>query len=706
MSSMNFAVEALRNGVALVERSDDKNEQFVLASSIEMAALGFKIMPKDLFYATNDSLLSLLDAMRVVTGADRNMKPVYPGFPKQVQDLPTLTLVIEQLLHYWSGGTLMPDYPEIKRAGLTLSELSEPDEKVLRVENYDDFARATVSELVSVDSTPSENKMDLFSEAVIYMSITHDEAVATAKKIRNGYVLQRYVVVATLLLDLTADEAVRLFAPNIKNIDHVLRVFLSLATNSIDESNNDAYNKAVTNLVDKNAKLIRVKNLSKPARRVVLERLGALTKGYNLDRVVGHRNLWRRVLRMMHPYSMKISGDTKRALDVIHENVKHTTFNSIVESLMANRDLSNLVPLLAEHQPGNLLRRLVALLRIADSIEDVQVLAEAVQEEGTNARLSTLISAYNGVASVNFDAPKLVKVTGLNNAMIATDHADIDEAYLTLIKDALKSAITSVLGNFDAPAEKVVATSSTIPVPLITRDTASSDRIAYRGMTTPLGENGNILRLFNHWRNNTDHSGYIDTAATLYDEDYKLITTVSWNSHMQNREIATYSGDTLVRPGKEASEYIDIDLEKVTSIYPEAKWVALSLYSYSSIPFGDVDVISGAMMRAGNGETGEVFDPRTATATFKPTTDAYQSLPLAVNLITREMVWLDESSGATQDCMSSSTDSSLDKLLKIALERPALTVGELMSMYAEAHNIPTDDTATAVVEDAIELINK
>jgi hypothetical protein len=84
---------------------------------IEMANYGYRVSPEDLQGMSTAALRAMLDDARAIKGADRDMTPIYPGFPKQVQDLDTLTLIVEQILHYWSGGTFLPDYPHVVREG-------------------------------------------------------------------------------------------------------------------------------------------------------------------------------------------------------------------------------------------------------------------------------------------------------------------------------------------------------------------------------------------------------------------------------------------------------------------------------------------------------------------------------------------------------------------------------------------------------------
>src|SRR5690625_5762994 len=91
--------------------------------------------------------------------------------------------------------------------------------------------------------------------------------------------------------------------------------------------------------------------------------------------------------------------------------------------------------------------------------------------------------------------------------------------------------------------------------------------------------------------------------------------------------------------------------------YPKARWVAMTLQSWSGISFTDVDMIAGTMLRS-KPDSGEPFDARTVTTAFRPTTSALQAVPLAVNLKTGEMLWLDSSSGSTERGVSAADRKS------------------------------------------------
>lgn len=94
------------------------------------------------------------------------------------------------------------------------------------------------------------------------------------------------------------------------------------------------------------------------------------------------------------------------------------------------------------------------------------------------------------------------------------------------------------------------------------------------------------------------------------------------------------------------------------------------------------------MLRS-NPDSGEVFDPRSVNTAFKPTTESTQSVPLAVDLRTGSMVWVDSSNGSDDSHVSSKSDDSIGSIIYDELERPRLTLGQLAKLWAKAHGAET-----------------
>lgn len=684
----DFRLSALRNGVIVrTRKSDPAAENVRYAAVLEMANLGFRVSPDALEGMSAAALNTMVQDARKVIGADRNMRPIYPGFPRQVQAMSTLTLIMEQLLHYWTAGAFLPNYDDVAREGLPLEDMGRAD-RTVEVLNAGEAARHLMRALTTRGIALSEDDKALLEGSVTLASPSLDEAVAIVKDARNGENIQTFVssVFAASNGAFTVNDAVIAFVAAAKNADQVLRIVLALASFAVADRQDD-YTRAVQNLSDADATSVKMSTLSRPARRAVMERLAEVTPGFHADMLMARQTLWRRVMRMVHPYSMSLNDDARRAADIVHSNIEYRTLNSIVEEGLEKGYIEPIVKLMAEFQPGNLLRRLVALLRAVSKHAQADALANAIRETAGRSAVTTLVSAYNGVLAINDSNARVTRVAGRNNTVREVKETNVNERYVNKVLNALEDALVEALKRQPAP-KGAVAIVGDRAVPLVRRDLSTTDRVMDRGTAlTPAGE-GDTVRMFSHWLNNQNRAGYMDLGAVVLDENFKNLDVITWNTWSRGRAWATYSGDKNVYPGDNAAEYIDVDIAALKKALPKAAWVAMTIQSWSGFPMKNVDIIAGTMLRS-KPDSGEVFDARTVTTAFKPTTEALQAVPLALNLSTGQMVWLDSSSGSTQSGVSADNDEAVGLVVYDELARPRLTMGDFARLWAKAHGAET-----------------
>lgn len=714
-----FTESALRKGIIVIEREmqmrnglmvskapetgTEASQAVIYASVIELANLGFQVDPSDLRgFVTVQDLTKVIESARKIVGSDRDTTPVYPGFPKQVQELSTLTLLVEQLMHYWSNGSLIPDYPNTVRGQISLEDIARLAPRELKVMDQGTAAEIFVRDLTTDNISLSDSDKELLQNSVDNLTLVFglSDISLIVRNSKNAENIQSLLIAMKNKLNdsVSLDEMAQTWIPEARNVDELLRMVLALTTSPVEGRKVEDYENAVRNLNDKFAKNVRMVNVSRQSRRVILQRLSKVSEGFNADSIIAHRNLWRRVMRMVHPYSMKLDANAKRAVDIIHENIEYRTYNSLVEDALARKDVREVVKLVSKNQPGNLLRRLVSLLRMAKNAGDVHSIIKGLQVAADKSRLTTLISAYNGVLVANSDSARVTRVAGLNNTLVEKTYEKIDEDYILSILEAVRDAIRKNLSLKNAPVG-IVGVLGDQAVSLVNRDASTTDRVMDRGEKLAISGEGDTIRLFNHWRNNQNREGYIDTGVVVLDENFKKLAVVTWNSWSENRKWSTYSGDTLVHVGKEAVEYIDVNVKELKKIYSDASWLVMTLQSYSGFPMANVDLIAGAMLRS-KPDSGEAFDARTLATAFKPTTSSLQSIPLAVDLSSGDMLWVDSSSGSTQQGVSAVSDETVGTILYDEIVRPRLTVGDLANLWAEAHEVEVDK-AKAVDKDAV-----
>ena len=212
-----------------------------------------------------------------------------------------------------------------------------------------------------------------------------------------------------------------------------------------------------------------------------------------------------------------------------------------------------------------------------------------------------------------------------------------------------------------------------------------------RGADFAVAGEGRYFRIFSHWNNNQNSSGYMDIGLVILDSKFKNVAVLTWNSWSCSPRpwALTVVTSWYIRVRLPLSIF-DLELTKVRAKFPDAIYAAMTIQSYSGWPTSKVDIIAGAMLRS-KPDSGEVFDARSVATAFKPTTDSLQAVPFAVDLRSGKMVWIDSSSGNTKSGMSSTGDTSVGSIVYDELERPRLTLGELATLWAEAHGVDTVD---------------
>jgi hypothetical protein len=675
---------ALRHGVVIRSRAKSSSDALTYAAVLEMANYGYRVSPMEIQGMSESALTDMIADARAIKGADRDMTPIYPGFPKQVQDLPTLTLLIEQILHYWTAGAFLPDYPTVVREGLPLADIAANVQEVTVLE-AGPAGRRFVEQLTGRGVAISEAEAELLRGSVAVSRPDADFVGHMLGNARHGENIQH--LLSALLTEgvFSHHEVVALFAPAMRNVDQLLRLTLTAMARPSAAQHEEAANRAITALSDKDAYAVSMETLSRPARRAIMTALGNLTAGFYADRLVLRNRLWRKVMRNIHPYSqIELGPRAKRAADIIHGNIEYRTLDSSVEAAIADRKAGDAIELLSENRPGALLARCVELMRLPNSSK---ALAAAIIEHGSRADVTTLIRSYNAVIGANFDGVRVVREAGRNNRLLDIDRKPVSQQKINRVSKALLGVLSEHLAKAPRPIGSVGIVSP-MAVPLVRRDLSNTDRVLDRGTRMPTTGSGEFLRIFSHWINTHKIAGYLDVGVALLDAEFGHLTTSTWNTWQNNRDWSTYSGDKCVSPGDSAVEFFDVDLKAVGKLYPSAKYAVMTVQSYSGIPLSAVDMVAGTMLRT-DPDKGESFDARTVTSAFSPTTDALQALPLAFDLDTRELIWLDASSGSTRAGESAAYDTTIGPIVRDELSRPRLTMGELAALWASAHGVET-----------------
>lgn len=667
---------------------DAASRQVVYGLVHELVNAGFVVNPTDVENISAVDAAPVVRAVREIMGADRTYKTLYPGFPEQVKLLDTIDLLINQIVHYFTGlhvpgeATVRPD------ADTSIARL-----KVLKVVDAEELYAHAIS-FVQQPTAMSPDQEAVVSLAVRQCrdkdNITPDHVKSVIAAAANTENIQSYIMAlhAALVSEQFTDVIVSA-VDSARNPDMLLRIVLGAYTSPVKSDAVDQYERAVRQLHRPDRAMFRVGSIPRVVRHKVLSTLGRVTTDYDADALVRRAILWQRVMRTIHPYSMSLTKKDKavaRAVDIIHNPDWHDTLDSVFERLLDSPDAqADAVALLRRHRPRDLFVKTVRLLSI-ENPSMTSELNDGLAEFAPRVRMAQLIKTYDAVLGMSYTGARVDK--GAQRQVFASrDRSKIDnQGTLDVLSDAIRQRFATV------PAEGVtrVGIVSDAPVPTTgARDAASTDSALQVGQRVPLSGNGDTLRMFVHWRNGEHSRVDLDLGAILLDEYGNTLDQVTWNTYYTyGQGYATYSGDVTNAPGKTgAAEFIDVDVQSLNNLYPEARYVVTTVVSYTRQEINTVDHVAGALYV--DARRGENFQPRKVVSASTSQHNATVVALCAYDLERREMVWLDATSGS-KNVHSIANDSGITSAIQDALFRPRVTWGDLAVLFAEAHDLPTE----------------
>lgn len=689
-------------GIASHEKAGKpSSEQVRHAASAEFAMAGFLVNPDDFLGMSTEEVSKGIEAAREVTGGNRCYRTLFPGFPERVAATETATLVIHQILHYFSYGTwgVMGNTHRWDNEDISVILSNARHLGVKDVREYAQETFLKYSRLTRALSDVELRRMELLAE---YLPLSNDDVVDTLVSMNhreNMVNIAIFIINARSKSNSDANAMVSLLIEKTNHIDTVLR--LILAGYGREETrgrySGDGFDLAVHHLSDRDASSVRMAFIPHGVRRGIVNAVVRCTGNggaFRYDLLVARKRLWARVFNAIHAKSLARSSDRwQGAVDVVYGNVEYNTMNSVVKTHMDSGEVVKAVDAYLEARAFSLLvRNAVALTRVASAKKDAQYVANSIEEASVSHRipLSTLVSAYNGV---------MVNGTGLGSTVTIAGHGNIHRESKELpaerknaLLDALSAAMVNQLSKVDIELPDTIGVNDDTPVPTSAREASYSDRNMEKGERVSLPEDGDTIRLFTHWRNGNQGRVDLDLGVTLVDSDFSKSHVITWNSFWDDdsRALAVYSGDITDAPGKKGvSEFIDVNIDN--AVNHGYRYAIHSVYSYSGQKMCNVDHISGAMIRSGFGEKGDVFDSRTVSTAFTSAADTRSIAGFAIDLETRELIWLDINSSGSVGAYSSATSEELLPRIKAEMLAPKLTRGQLMLLLAASHGVPVSD---------------
>ena len=717
--------------VARPTAASPSNRIVATTAAIELLNLGFIANPEQLQQLPVEELKQLIATAAQLIGADRTWVPMYPGFPEQVMNISDGAVFFNAITHYLTLRQWRPDeHSKLKTASPRVLALVTPD--TLMLVNEWEKARAL-----------SEADREFVHDLAEYLD-TDTAALFQAATFRNG---ENF---ATALWDVWYATG--------GNQDVTLSTGLDSARN-VDDVLDDS--ERARDLLCSAKHPVNITPISRRHRVAIIAALARFSNEFNLDLLARRRHIWRRVMRRIHPFDVTGHQAAQHQLDVIHGNSNYRTLNSRIETALEASDVVEAVRLL-EHTPGNFVRRLDHLMRLATSsrTKDWEKKARAIENTArkvlSNVSLTTLTSAYNGLQ--NRDSRVVVtRVGSRSNKLRERVITKVDAKLLGNVTAALLDGMVARLATAPPPIAPVPVVGDA-PVELVRRDASSGLRHTSCGQHLPAQDRDitDVIRMFVPWFGNdiypklrhisrgerlplpdkdtTDiirmfvHGfGHDICLGVVFTDTHfqHIIDSLDYANIIRNpmHGFVTHSGDITNASTQDGMcEFIDITLrhkhnhilsrigKKPDFIqkFPSARYAIMSIVSsnkgYNGELFADIDTVAGVMTRT-HSMAGQVFEPRTVETAAHVTVRSISAIPLIVDLEQWELIWLDTSIGDQFGGCSSMGQQDVLKVAQAEMEatKNRLSVGELMRLWARAHNAKTIDKAADQAQERILL---
>ena len=379
-------------------------------------------------------------------------------------------------------------------------------------------------------------------------------------------------------------------------------------------------------------------SFGRPIRRAFLTYLETTLKdsAAKSEDFAKHREEWLRVFEKLHP------GEFKNQFPVTFHYANLLRMDAIkthaakVEAAYGSKDPKELIRLLSQ-RPGYFARGLDRAVRTfgwktADIIEAF----EKVIVEISSPVLIQLIEHF-GHRVTEDDDMRIFAIKGEygttyygkeenrpslkdNNALFALSSAIWKELGLRIRESSglagKKVYVSDSMHHYRIPANDRAVSGSLRPIPAGSYIEVPGDK--------------NVVRLFSHWHNMSNTDGWsgrvdIDLSCQVLDENFKYLRTLGWHSPFHNGKAMAFSGDITDAPNG-ANEFIDLNLDAVKRELPEARYFLIVNNVYTGQRYCDIpECYTGAMLREGVGDRGEIFEPSTVVAKFdltQPTSGA------------------------------------------------------------------------------------
>jgi len=648
-----------RTGKFIIEGNDKPLIQEVINYMRDLSILGYYVDFEDLQLVTLETMTNSLKFLNEYTKNNQmqRSKPFYINFPEQVENMSEGEIYLNAILHYWIGLNRERIDTKLERPKLN------GDFKLKRLKLTAEEEQTIVGEI---------------GENIIYQKVSYSQQDKEDLEKLKEFLSDSIFSFNEILIKENKFYIINLLQSNedLKN-NRTFKCFIDNFDTPTDILRYLAYTYA-----EKDTSLstpIKFKAMKRKLRKLIMVLLDNMC-GKEED-ILRYKPYWKKLAHFVHPYEYKQYKTAIKLFGIAVNDVKVETFNSKTEELIKNKDWNTLCKHL-EKRPTEFVRRLILIIKNLNRIDIFQQsLLNVLPQASTSSIISLINKLLNEEQLFTMYVPKSLDMKFYTKETNKKDLSEeCKEGLIWLFKNELKDRFSKLdyLGKVYLD-EKL----KSYNIPMQIRSLSKSQNVVARWSRFKIPEDKNIIRSFIHWKNIEGERVDVDSAFGLFDKDGKLLDNCSYYEIKSNYETMIHSGDIVDSPNG-AIEYLDLDINKTIEKLPQAKYLLMSVYSFTGQSMKEIPECFGGWMYREEAKTGELYESKSVENVFEFTNNGTSIIPMAIDLQSREIIWLDINSSSSGINQNMNEDS---KRLKYFI-KGLVSKEKYMSLYDlfELHN--------------------
>lgn len=613
-----------------------KNEKALVVTMMKnVQSLGYTFS-KELFgilsHLNRDELKAfytdLIPALKELVGADVTYSPMYPNFPSQVVEMDDVELFLNAIIHYWSFGSLMPEYEKDERLPL----IDANKMALLSVGKHEDIMEIFKNLVASKTSLSAQDKEDItniIKNCSDYMNYLPDEIPLK----------ENVALIGKLIIEEAPVKTSAVIKKYFKTATDVLRLITALSDGDISLASRTKY-----------------RNLNRKERRIILDLLSNC--GDVLEDLYRYKYEWIRIGEIIHPgeyWGYRRYKKVRDAFNILRNEKKPLMFRGEVQTAILRKDIISAVDLLKE-RPGEFARQLDKLLRettgnrfrntqqfILQSFKEVSKDVSAPVLLQVRQHFIERMSETPNQIRVFFPKGNLAKAISVKNELLA-----IDKTVCQNVAKICRDALIEQYKNKKAMGKVYVDPElKNYLVPFSQRSASSSTKSVVRGSQLPIKPDAAAVRAFIWWTNTTGFDGRvdIDLSAAIYDSDWNYVEHISYTRLRSGKMKAYHSGDITNGGdinGMGVAEFLDVDIDAVAE---NGRYIVYQVYNYTGQSFSKLENCRFGWMEREDVDSGEIFEPTTVNMIMDVNADGKTAIPVIFDCVERKFIWCDMNLG-------------------------------------------------------------